>query len=54
LTTPIIAMSANTSNDDREKAYKAGINDYLVKPLEITELERTLAKLFYKPRKEFK
>lgn len=35
LSIPIIAMSANAFDEDRRKALSAGMNDYLVKPIEI-------------------
>lgn len=39
---PIIALTASAISGDREKAIAAGMNSYLVKPLDVTELERTL------------
>ncbi|MCG6552809.1 MAG: PAS domain S-box protein [Candidatus Magnetominusculus sp. LBB02] len=44
---PIIAMTANAFKDDKERCLKAGMNDYISKPISITQLletiERTMA-----------
>ena len=38
---PIIAMSANAFAEDKSKALKAGMDDYLTKPLESEKLIRS-------------
>ena len=45
LTIPIIAMTANAFDDDRSKAQEAGINSYLVKPIDINQLYQELESL---------
>jgi CheY-like chemotaxis protein len=40
--TPVIAITANATSDDRTRCMKVGMNDYLSKPLRIAELSRVL------------
>lgn len=46
----IIAMTANAMAGDREKALQAGMNDHIPKPINITEMFKTMAK-WIKPSK---
>ena len=43
-TVPIIAMTANAFEDDKKRAFAAGMNEHLAKPLQSELLLRTLAK----------
>lgn len=41
---PILAMTANAFEEDKTRAYEAGMSGYMVKPLQIQELLRELKK----------
>ncbi|HTO02770.1 MAG TPA: response regulator, partial [Opitutus sp.] len=40
--TPVVAITANATSEDRSRCMKVGMNDYLSKPLRIAELSRVL------------
>lgn len=37
--TPVIAVTANAFNEDRDKAFAAGIDDFMTKPVRPADLE---------------
>jgi CheY-like chemotaxis protein len=41
---PVIAMTANVMEGDREKCLEAGMNDYIGKPVVQADLKKTLAR----------
>ncbi|WP_406610105.1 response regulator [Agarivorans sp. JK6] len=41
---PVIAMTANAMAGDRDKVIKAGMNDYISKPINVSEMFATMAK----------
>ena len=41
---PIIALTSNVLEDDRNRAYRAGFDDYLLKPIKLEELEQAVRK----------
>ncbi|MCH5166218.1 MAG: response regulator, partial [Clostridiales bacterium] len=44
-TIPIIAMTANAFDDDKKMAYDAGMNAHVAKPIDMSVLKKTVAKL---------
>jgi two-component system, sensor histidine kinase and response regulator len=50
--TPIVAMTANAMQGDREKALEAGMDDYIAKPVRREELEAVLGRWIPRPEKE--
>lgn len=40
---PIVALTANTFEEDRKKAFEAGMNAHLAKPIEMSKLMETLS-----------
>ena len=41
---PIIAMTADAFDEDRQRAVAAGMNDYVIKPVDMSVLLAALAK----------
>jgi len=48
---PVIAMTANAMQGDREKALDAGMNDHIAKPIEVSNLFNTLSR-WISPREQ--
>ena len=48
---PILAMTANAFNEDRDIALEAGMDGFLSKPIDVEELIHTLQRVFSEARK---
>ncbi len=43
---PIVAMTANAFDEDRQKALEAGMNDHIAKPIDMATIAKALNKIF--------
>jgi CheY-like chemotaxis protein/nitrogen-specific signal transduction histidine kinase len=43
---PVVAMTAQTSAEDQESAFNAGVDDYIIKPVKIEGIKKMLIKFF--------
>ncbi|MCP4701116.1 MAG: transporter substrate-binding domain-containing protein [Gammaproteobacteria bacterium] len=50
---PVIAMTAHAMNHDRERCFKAGMNDYVSKPIAVEQLFRVLGKWIKPGKRDF-
>ena len=48
---PIVAMTANAFEEEKEKAFESGMNGHLAKPIKIPELLKTLKLVLRKENK---
>jgi CheY-like chemotaxis protein len=46
--TPIIALTAGILKDEKEKCFESGMDDFLAKPIIVSELENKLQKWLVK------
>ncbi|MBQ9493509.1 MAG: response regulator [Oscillibacter sp.] len=46
---PIVAMSANAFEEDKQEAFQAGMNDHLAKPIDLAKLVDVLRRFYHEP-----
>lgn len=49
---PIVAMSANAFDEDKQEAFNAGMNDHLAKPIDLEKLVEVLQRFYRNPHKD--
>ena len=49
---PIVAMTANAFEEDKQRAYASGMNGHIIKPISIEEIARELDRIFAKKDKK--
>ncbi len=47
---PIVAMTANAFEEDKRRAYKAGMNGHIIKPVSMEEIAKALDEIFAEQR----
>lgn len=49
---PIIAMTANAFDEDKQNAFAAGMNGHIAKPINVGILKETMASFLSKPKNQ--
>ena len=49
---PIIAMTANAFEEDRQKAFDAGMNEHIAKPIDIEKMEQAIHRVLHMQQNE--
>ena len=44
---PIVAMTANAFEEDKQKAYAAGMNGHIIKPISMDSIAKVLDRIFF-------